>query len=71
LTADGEMQAGVFVLVSADGITGNQQNGGIEIPMALANDILLIMQGITPPVDKSVLSRSGRAPAPTNRSPLT
>jgi serine-type D-Ala-D-Ala carboxypeptidase/endopeptidase len=54
MTADGEMQAGVSVLVSADGITGNQQNGGIEIPMALANDILLIIQGITPPADKSV-----------------
>ena len=51
MTADGEMQAGVFVLVSADGITGNQQNGGIEIPMALANDIVLIMQGITPPAE--------------------
>jgi hypothetical protein len=38
-------QAGVFALVSADGITGDQQNGGIEVPMALANDILLIMQG--------------------------
>ena len=50
-------QAGVFVLVGADGITGNQQNGGIEIPAALANDILLIMQGITPPADKSVYPR--------------
>jgi hypothetical protein len=54
LTAEGEMQAGVFVLVSADGITGNQQNDGIEVPMALANDVLLIIQGITPPADKSV-----------------
>jgi hypothetical protein len=54
MTAEGEMQAGVFVLVSADGITGNQQNGGIEIPMALANDIFLIMPGITPPADKSL-----------------
>jgi D-alanyl-D-alanine-carboxypeptidase/D-alanyl-D-alanine-endopeptidase len=54
------MPAGVFVLVSADGITGNQQNGGIEIPMALANDILLIMQGITPPADRSVYPRVAR-----------
>jgi CubicO group peptidase (beta-lactamase class C family) len=50
-------QAGVFVLVSADGITGNQQNNGIEVPAALANDILLMMQGITPPADKSVYPR--------------
>jgi hypothetical protein len=60
-------QAGVFALVSADGITGDQQNGGIEVPMALANDISLIMQGITPPADTSVYPRV----APANRTSLT
>jgi CubicO group peptidase (beta-lactamase class C family) len=46
-------QAGVFVLVNADGITSDQYNNGAFLPSSLANDILLIMQGITPPADKS------------------
>jgi hypothetical protein len=37
---------------------GDNQNGGVEIPAALANDILLIMQGITPPADKSAYPRA-------------
>ena len=51
-------QAGVFVLVNADGITGDQYNNGTEIPAVLANDILLIMQGIKPPADKSGYPRA-------------
>jgi hypothetical protein len=44
----------------ADGITGDQTDNGIEVPMALANDILLIMQGMTPPADKSSHPRTAR-----------
>ena len=50
-------QSGVLILGIADGTTGDQQNGGIEVPMTLANEILLIMQGVTPPADKSVYPR--------------
>lgn len=53
-------QAGVFVLVNADGITGDQKNNGVEIPAALANDLLLIMQGQRPPADKSSYPRSAQ-----------
>jgi D-alanyl-D-alanine-carboxypeptidase/D-alanyl-D-alanine-endopeptidase len=64
-------QAGVFVLVNADGITGNQHNNGVEIAAVLANDILLIMQGQTPPADKSRYPRStphaGRRPGGDRR----
>jgi hypothetical protein len=51
-------QAGVFVLVNADGLTKNQANGGPFLPWALANDILLLMQGMTPPEDKSAYPRA-------------
>jgi serine-type D-Ala-D-Ala carboxypeptidase/endopeptidase len=47
-------QAGVFVLANADGITDTQTNDGIEVVCSIANDLLLIMQGQTPLVDKSV-----------------
>ena len=50
-------QAGVFVLVNADQITGNQENNGPFLPSVLANDILLIMQGNYPPADKSAYPR--------------
>jgi serine-type D-Ala-D-Ala carboxypeptidase/endopeptidase len=50
--------AGVFVLVNADGITADQYNNGAFLPASLANDILLIMQGMTPPADKSAYPRA-------------
>ncbi len=51
-------QAGAFVLVNAGGVTDSQNNNGVEIACALTNDLLLIMQGETPPADKSVYPRS-------------
>ena len=50
-------QAGVFVLVNADQITGDQQSNGPFLPSVLASDILLIMQGNYPPADKSAYPR--------------
>jgi len=50
--------AGVFVLVNASGITDNQTNDGTEIVATIANDLLLIMQGQTPPQDKSLYPRT-------------
>jgi serine-type D-Ala-D-Ala carboxypeptidase/endopeptidase len=57
-------EAGAFVLVNADGML---DDNGVEVPGALANDLLLIMQGQAPPADKSVYptsvqSRSQRRP---------
>jgi D-alanyl-D-alanine-carboxypeptidase/D-alanyl-D-alanine-endopeptidase len=46
--------AGAFVLVNGSGITGNQTNKGAAIAGMIANDLLYIMQGLTPPEDKSV-----------------
>ncbi len=64
-------QAGVFVLVNASGITDTQTNNGVEIACALANDLLLIMQGQTPPTDKSAYPRAAllrrRRPAQDRR----
>jgi serine-type D-Ala-D-Ala carboxypeptidase/endopeptidase len=48
-------EAGVFVLTNASGIVDGNDN---EIVATIANDVLLIMQGITPPEDKSVYPRS-------------
>ena len=65
-------QAGVFVLLNAGGITGDQTENGVEVSAAIANDLLTIMQGQTPPADKSryprsvVWRRKGR-PSPTQR----
>jgi len=42
-------KAGVFVLTNCDSL----QLGGIEVVATLANDVLLTMQGVTPPADKS------------------
>jgi hypothetical protein len=42
-------------------ITGDQKNNGVEVPMALANDMMLIIQGMTPPEDKSSYPRTARA----------
>jgi D-alanyl-D-alanine-carboxypeptidase/D-alanyl-D-alanine-endopeptidase len=55
-------RAGVFVLVNADGMTDPD---GVEVACALANDILLIMQGEAPLADKSLYPSSLRAPART------
>ena len=55
-------RAGVFVLVNADGITDPD---GVEVACALANDILLIMQGEAPLADKSLYPSSLRGPART------
>lgn len=63
-------QAGAFVLVNADGVTDTQENSGVEIACALTNDLLLIMQGQTPPTDKSAYPRSAlsrRQKRPANR----
>jgi serine-type D-Ala-D-Ala carboxypeptidase/endopeptidase len=43
-------QAGAFVLVNADGI----RKDGRDIALVMTNDLLLHMQGKTPPADKSV-----------------
>ena len=51
-------QAGVFVLLNAGGITGDQTENGVEVSAAIANDLLTIMQGQTPPADKSRYPRS-------------
>jgi len=51
-------EAGVFVLVNGGDMTGDQKNSGNEIAMVLANDLLRIMQGQTPPADKSQYPRS-------------
>ena len=48
-------QAGVFVLVNASGIVNDH---GVEIVAAIANDLLLIMQGQEPPEDKSKYPRA-------------
>jgi hypothetical protein len=50
-------QAGVFVLVNAEGITDVD---GVELASALANDTLLIMQGESPLPDKSSYPSSAR-----------
>jgi D-alanyl-D-alanine-carboxypeptidase/D-alanyl-D-alanine-endopeptidase len=42
-------EAGVFVLTNCDSLLLN----GTEIVAAIANDVLLVMQGVTPPADKS------------------
>jgi serine-type D-Ala-D-Ala carboxypeptidase/endopeptidase len=61
-------QAGVCVLVNAGGITGKQTYQGVEVSAVIANDLLAIMQGQTPPADKSRYPHSifrsprGRAP---------
>ncbi len=51
-------QAGVFVLVNADGITNTQTNDGTEIVCTIANDLLLMMQGQVPLADKSLYPRA-------------
>ena len=43
-------QAGVFVLVNADGIVDDQD---IDVAASIANDVLSLMQGQEPPADKS------------------
>jgi len=57
--------AGVFVLLNAEGITDTQEKEGVPIAVALANDLLSIMQGQTPPTDKShyphLTPQAGRA----------
>lgn len=65
-------QAGVFVLLNAGGITGDQKNNGAEVSAVIANDLLMIMQGQTPPDDKSryprsVIWRQERRPSPRQR----
>ena len=50
-------QAGVFVLVNAEGITDVD---GVELASALANDTLLIMQGESPLPDKLSYPSSAR-----------
>lgn len=49
--------AGVFVLSNTDGMTA-MDGSNTEICCALANDVLYLMQGLTPPVDKSAYPRS-------------
>jgi serine-type D-Ala-D-Ala carboxypeptidase/endopeptidase len=56
-------RAGAFVLVNADGMADPD---GVEVACALANDILLIMQGEAPLADKSLYPSSLRAPARTH-----
>jgi D-alanyl-D-alanine-carboxypeptidase/D-alanyl-D-alanine-endopeptidase len=51
-------EAGVFVLVNGGDMTGDQKNSGNEVAMVLANDLLMIMRGQTPPADKSRYPRS-------------
>jgi serine-type D-Ala-D-Ala carboxypeptidase/endopeptidase len=51
-------QAGVFVLLNAEDITDTQEDKGVPVAVALAHDLLLIMQGQTPPTDKSHYPRS-------------
>jgi serine-type D-Ala-D-Ala carboxypeptidase/endopeptidase len=55
--------AGAFVLVNGTGVADVR---GVEAACALANDVLLIMQGQTPPADKSVYPSSLRIPARAN-----
>lgn len=52
--------AGVFVLSNTDGMT---DSNGTEICCSLANTVLYLMQGLTPPDDTSAYPRSKR-PAP-------
>ncbi|MCI0561183.1 MAG: hypothetical protein MN733_22075, partial [Nitrososphaera sp.] len=40
------------------GINNPQNNDGIEVACTIANDLLLLMQGQTPPADKSVYPRA-------------
>ena len=51
-------QAGVFVLVNADGITDNQTSNGIDVAASIANDLLSLMQQQEPPADKSRYPRA-------------
>lgn len=51
-------RAGAFVLINAKGITDTQKNDGTELPAVLANDLLYILQGKTPPDDKSGYPRA-------------
>jgi D-alanyl-D-alanine-carboxypeptidase/D-alanyl-D-alanine-endopeptidase len=46
-------RAGAFVLVNARGVTHTQTKDGTEIGAVLTNDLLHILQGKTPPTDKS------------------
>ena len=48
--------AGAFVLVNADGLRKDDR----DVTQVLTNDLLLWMQGKTPPADKSVYPLSGR-----------
>ncbi|WP_029004234.1 serine hydrolase domain-containing protein [Azorhizobium doebereinerae] len=48
---------GVFVLSNTEGMT---DSNGTEICASLANDILYLMQGLTPPDDKTAYPRSKR-----------
>jgi D-alanyl-D-alanine-carboxypeptidase/D-alanyl-D-alanine-endopeptidase len=54
--------AGAFALVNGNGITDTQTKDGTEIAAVLTNDVLLMMQDITPPADKSLYPRSSRKP---------
>jgi D-alanyl-D-alanine-carboxypeptidase/D-alanyl-D-alanine-endopeptidase len=56
-------QAGVFVLVNADGLVDNQD---LDVAASIANDVMWIMQGQEPPADKS---RYPRGAARRRRKP--
>jgi serine-type D-Ala-D-Ala carboxypeptidase/endopeptidase len=47
-------EAGVFVMTNCDSLLLN----GVEVVAAIADDVLLTMQGITPPADKSNYPRA-------------
>ncbi len=47
----------MFVLSNTDGMTA-MDGSNTEICCALANDVLYLMQGLTPPADKSAYPRS-------------
>lgn len=51
-------QAGVFVLVNGSNINGKYRKQEVEVAAAIAWDVLYIMQGRTPPADKSLYPRS-------------
>jgi len=53
-------QAGAFALVNADGLTATQTPDGTAITNVLVNDLLQIMQGMTPPADKTVYPQAAR-----------
>ena len=52
--SDGPSEAGVFVMTNCDGLMLNNT----QVVAAIANDVLLTMQGVTPPEDKSGYPRA-------------